>query len=271
MIEAILKFTALGVLQGLTEFFPVSSSGHLGLAELLLDVRIGTKQGALVEVALHGGTLLAVLVFLRRDLALLLRTLLNPGGVAPERVREARGLMKGVAIGTVPAALVGILFLEQIEALFHLPWIIGCGFLVSATLLLLSRRLPPGRLSAGELPAGTALLIGCAQMLALVPGISRSGTTIVAALALGVLAAEAGRFSFLLAIPVIGGAAVLKAAELKSIPAEHLIPLLIGVLAAFASGLLALSFLTLLLRRGRLSGFAWYLLPLGLLTLYFAG
>ena len=270
MLESILKFTVLGCLQGLTEFFPVSSSGHLGLGELLLHVEIGRGHGALVEVALHAGTLLAVLVFLKDDLLLLLRSVFRPSTVRPEALSEARGLLRGVFIATLPVALLGIFYRDRIESLFLAPWIIGCGFLGTAGVLMLSRRLPRGSVTAGLVPVSTALAVGCAQMMALVPGISRSGMTIVAAITLGMAAKEAGRFSFLLAIPVIGGAAILKARDFIQIPAAELVPLSVGVLTSFLFGLLALRYLTLMLRRGQISFFAWYLAPLGLLTLYLA-
>ncbi|MFH0946980.1 MAG: undecaprenyl-diphosphate phosphatase [Planctomycetota bacterium] len=270
MLESILKFTVLGCIQGLTEFFPVSSSGHLGLAEMLLHVQIGKEHGALVEVALHAGTLLAVLVFLKNDLLLLFRAAFRPSSVGPESLSDARGIMRGVFIATLPVGLLGIFYREKLESLFLAPWVIGCGFLATASVLILSRRLPQGRVKASAVPAWAALAVGCAQMMALVPGISRSGLTIVAGMTLGMVAKEAGRFSFLLAIPVIGGAAILKAGDIVHAPSAELIPLGVGVLTSFLFGLLALRYLTLLLRRGQLSCFAWYLVPLGLLTLYFS-
>lgn len=259
----------LGVLQGVTEFFPVSSSGHLGLAEILLGIDGDAGGGAGTEVALHVGTLLAVFVFLRHDLRRLLAAPLGRGG-GPEEVADARRLLVALAVATLPAAVVGLAFEEQIERLFGSPWVLGAGFLATGALLVLSRALRGGDRAAPRIGLLAALLVGCAQTVAMVPGISRSGSTIVAAMALGLAPAEAGRFSFLMSIPVIGGAALLKAGDILAAPADELVALLAGVAAAFCAGLLALRYLTLMLRRGRLFAFAFYVIPLGLFALYVA-
>lgn len=270
MLTSVVKFSVLGVVQGLTEFFPVSSSGHLGLAELLLGVELGADQGAMVEVALHAGTLLAVLVFLRRDIRQLLRNLVARSGADPEEARRSRRLALLIMLASLPAACIGLGFTKFVEQLYRLPWLIGCGFLATGLMLVLSRHLVRGTQTAPEITPVRALAIGCAQALALVPGISRSGTTIVAALAFGVSAPEAGRFSFLMAIPVIGGATLLKSREILATGSDQLAALGVGVAASFFSGLLALRFLTALLRRGRLAAFAFYLIPIGFLALYVA-
>ncbi|MBI4880637.1 MAG: undecaprenyl-diphosphate phosphatase [Planctomycetes bacterium] len=260
----------LGVIQGLTEFLPVSSSGHLMLCEKLLGLDAEQARGATVEVALHAGTLLAVLVFLRADLLLLARALFLPARVPLAARRPALRLLASLGIATLPAAVLGLLFQDAIEGLFSMPWAVGCGFLVTGLLLVLSGRCAAGRRGAADGGLWRAFLIGCAQAVAMVPGISRSGSTIVAAMALGMRGPEAGRFSFLLAVPVVSGAALLKAGEIASGPPAQTAALLAGALAAFLSGLAALSLLSLLLRRGRLSVFAWYVFPLALAALFAA-
>ncbi len=265
-----LKIILLGILQGLTEFFPVSSSGHLGLGELLLGVHLDDDSGATLEIALHFGTLFAVLVFLRRDLMRVILPIVSRGADAAERTRAWRVVLL-IGTASLPAAVVGLLFEERIEALFAAPWIIGGGFLVTGVVLVLSRRLVAGTRSAHEASLGDAILIGCAQVIAMVPGISRSGSTIVAAMGLGLRPDEAGRFSFLMAIPVIGGATLLKARDILGASADERLALLLGVIAAFLSGLVALRYLTLMLRRGSLFAFAYYVIPLALVTFYVAG
>ncbi len=254
----------LGLIQGLTEFLPVSSSGHLVLCEKFLGLDAELARGATVEVVLHAGTLLAVLVFLRADLLLLGRALFRPARVPEEQRRPARRLVAALAVATLPAALLGLLFQDAIEALFESPFAVASGFLITGVLLALSGRCAAGARDAAEIGLGRAFLIGLAQAIAMVPGISRSGSTIVAGMALGLRGPAAGRFSFLLAIPVVSGAAILKTPEIASGPPAETGALLAGALAAFLSGLAALFLLSLLLRRGRLYAFAWYVFPLAL-------
>jgi undecaprenyl-diphosphatase len=256
----------LGVLQGLTEFLPVSSSGHLVLAESLLGIADGD---ATVEVALHVGTLLAVLVYLRRDIAMIG---LGVAGVAQDRavVAGSRRLFLGLLAAAVPVAVVGILFKDQVEAAFGSLWITAFGFFVSAAMVTSSQWLRGRRAGLFEAGPLRGLLIGIAQVVAMLPGVSRSGTTIVAGMATGLEGAAAGRFSFLLAAPVIGGATLLKLGDLAALPDTMRLPLAIGVAVSFLTGLAALWMLTLILKRGRLHWFALYLVPLGIFTLWVA-
>ncbi len=226
------------------------------------------QEGATLEVALHAGTLLAVLVFLWRPLLQLVRGLFGVG--APDEVRAARRTIALVGVASVPAAVIGVAFGDVIESLFDSAWVIAAGFLATGGLLLLSRRYVGAAEEIPTLGFAEALLVGCAQVLAMVPGVSRSGSTIVAGMALGVRPEQAGRFSFLMAIPVISGAAVLKVRDILDAPSGQGVPLAIGVGTAFLSGLLALGLLTRMLRRGRFDAFAWYVIPLGLFTCWVA-
>lgn len=253
----------------MTEFFPVSSSGHLGLGELMLGVHLTGDSGATLEVALHFGTLFAVLVFLRRDLVKIILPIFTRGAAADERARAWRLLML-VGVASIPAAVIGLLFEKRIEALFAAPWIIGTGFLLTCAVLVISRRYVSGTREAHEARVSDAFLIGCAQVAAMLPGVSRSGSTIVAAMGRGLRPDEAGRFSFLMAIPVIGGATLLKAGDILGASADERHAMMLGVIAAFLSGLVALRYLTLMLRRGGLYAFAYYVFPLAALTFYVA-
>ena len=247
---------ALAVLQGLTEFLPVSSSGHLVLGRELFGFR--AIDGVLVTIALHLGTLVAVLGVYGRDLLTILRDAL--GG----RPREL-GL---VVLGSVPAAVVGIGAGDALDALFESPDVAAGGLLATAAILLAGEAARRRRAeSAGEpapLGAGAALAIGVAQALAICPGISRSGSTISAGLLLGQPADRAARFSFLLSLPAIGGAALLEAADLDGLPGEELGDLALGLVVAAVVGLLALRLLLVALRRGSFPWFAGYCALAGL-------
>lgn len=195
----------LGVVQGATEFLPVSSSGHLVMAEAILHVDVA---GVVFEVAVHVATLLSILIVYRTRVATLARGVLRGE-------REALSYAGLLALATLPAGVVGVLWGDAIERLFDAPAVTGVALLVTGTLLWSSRSALE-RASDARPGWRGALLIGVAQALAITPGISRSGSTVVAALWLGVEAREAAAFSFLMAVPAIAGAAVLQVPELAA-------------------------------------------------------
>jgi undecaprenyl-diphosphatase len=253
----------LAVLQGLTEFLPVSSSGHLVLVEALLGVRAPGSGSVLFETAVHAGTLGAVIYHYRRRIARLLAAVgrLAAGGMRarPADVPELRyiGL---VALASLPAAAVGLLLHDRITETFDEP-AVAAGCLVATGLFLLVSR---GRGGGRMLHWRTAVLIGAAQAVAILPGCSRSGWTITTALLCGIGFAEAAEFSFVLSIPAVAGALALElAAGSEPLTWGGAGLLAVGVVGAFASGLVALRLLIRVLRSGRLYRFAWYLLPAG--------
>jgi undecaprenyl-diphosphatase len=239
----------LGLVQGLTEFFPVSSSGHLVLAQALLGLR---AEGILLEVMLHVGTALVVVFYYRSKVADLLR---------PRFDRETNAYRLAILVGLVPAGVVGILLKEPIEGLFERP---GATLLALAAtgLFLLATRLAPEK--GRTVTIRIAILIGLAQAVAILPGISRSGATIAAALFLGVRRKEAAEFSFLVSVPAILGAALLTALDLPGAKGETAIflPALLGTAVAMLSGYLALRYLVRVVLGGRLHRFGWYCLAL---------
>lgn len=249
----------LGLVQGLTEFLPVSSDGHLAVIGHMTGVR---TPGVFVEVALHVATLGSILVvyggrFWRLVLDVLRRQ--------PQALRYA-GLL---IIGMVPAGLVGILFEDLIARAFDSLWAAGVGFLVTAAFLWSTRTKNSG--GAAQPTPGGALLIGLAQALAPLPGISRSGTTIASGLWVGLGAVAAADFSFLMAIPLIAGAGLFEARHASAdIGQVGVVPLLVGCLVAFSAGVFAIRFLVAMLRRGRFYAFAPYCLTVGILTLLYA-
>ncbi len=248
----------LAVVQGLTEFLPVSSSGHL----VLLQSVFGGHAGDLfLDVVLHCGTLGSVVIVYRRELARLLRL------DAP-----ARRYVLALAIGTLPAVVVGLLLKEFIETAFQSPVFAGVGLLVTGGLLLSTRSLGAADEVAAPwqprpLAPGKALLIGCAQAVAICPGISRSGSTIAASLWLRLPRAEAARFSFLLSIPAIAGALVLHLATDDLTTRTSVAGLLVSALVALAVGLFAIRLTALAVVKRHFWKFAFYVLPLGVVVL----
>ena len=243
----------LGALQGATEFLPVSSSGHLVVGQTLLGLEI---QGVQFEVAVHVATLISVLVMYRGRLIELLYGTLRRDGDAWRYV----GLL---AVATLPAGVVGVFFRDSIEGLFERPFVPATAFLVTGAILWSTRR-ALGREDWKKPGWGVALLIGFAQAFALVPGISRSGTTVAMALWLGVAAEEAAAFSFLMAIPAIAGTALLQIPELTS---QGLTlsgtALAVGSGVAAITGILAIKAFVVLLARRAFHRFAIYCWALG--------
>ena len=261
----------LAIVQGLTEYLPVSSSGHLALVETLLDVRgDGGLGGVMFEVAVHVGTLAAVLFFYRRKLGSLIRSswIFTASGFRPsEKTAGDLRFILHIIVASVPAAVVGLFLHDSIAAAFDYPGFVSYMLLATGVFLLFSRMRGRKR----GLTIGTALMIGMAQAVAVIPGCSRSGWTITAGLLLGIGFEEAAEFSFLLSIPAVLGALVL---ELNmSSPGElsgQMPGMLLGALVAFFSGLIALRLLLGVLKRGRLHRFAYYLIPVSLaMILYF--
>jgi undecaprenyl-diphosphatase len=233
----------LGIVQGLTEFLPVSSSAHLVMFEELLGAN---EPGVAFDALVHGATLLAVLVYFRRRILDLLRSRRwSYGGK--------------IVVGTIPAGIVGVLFESAIERLFAVPSLIVLTLFITGAALLSLRAIPEEREEIEEPTWWQAWWIGCAQMISIVPGISRSGSTIVTARWLGIAPAASAEFSFLLGVPAIAGVLVLQAGELRAAAAAGAtFPYLIGWIAALLSGIVAILLVFRLLERRSFSHFGWY-------------
>ncbi|MDF1595883.1 MAG: undecaprenyl-diphosphate phosphatase [Acidimicrobiia bacterium] len=242
-----------GLVQGLTEFLPISSSGHL----VLVPAFLGIDQPDLATSAvLHLGTLTAVVAYYRRDLLKLTRFNRDPGA------RRVLGLL---ALGTVPA-VIGVFVEDQIGSLQEDPTAVALALLVTGVVLFFSGLFMSGRLSLERLPMRDGFLIGVAQAIALVPGISRSGMTITAGMTRNLERSEAARFSFLLAIPAIAGAGAQQGLELAGnggIGAE----VWVGMVIAALSGYMAIALLLRLLTRFGLRPFAIYCFAVGIVAL----
>lgn len=252
----LLQSIVLGLVQGFTEFLPVSSSGHLVLFGKLLHAE---EQGIAFEVWLHLATLTAVGVALWPDILEMLRSL-SPRAEAGT-ARRGRRMVVGVIVGTIPAVLVGLLLKDKVEAAFTSVRLVGVDLVVTAAILLLSRRFRGGR---APLTASRAWFVGMAQALAILPGISRAGSTLTAGLGMGLSGADAARFSFILSMPAILGAVVLEAESLTRLGAASPGVLVAGFLSAALSGYLAVRIVWRVMERGRLFWFAPYCALLGL-------
>lgn len=272
-----IQSAALGVIQGLTEFLPVSSSGHLVVLQHFFGL---TEPELLFDVCLHVATLAAVIAVFRRDISRILGRIVR----LPQLLQTASPVqlwrqdpeirMAGlIVVGNLPTAVIGLFFSRAVDLLFGTVSLAGVMLMVTGTFLWLTRRLavsgrPPARMTARD-----AVIIGAVQGLAILPGISRSGATITAALFLGVNRETSGRFSFLLSIPAIVGALLL---SLKSHPpaqAHAWEVFAIGAGAAGAVGYMALIVLLRVVKKGQLFRFAPYcwLVGIAVLTARFMG
>ena len=266
----ILQALWLGVLQGVTEFLPISSSGHLVLGKAILGVH---TEGVAYEVFVHFGTFLAILTVFWSDIWKIVvavgHALRHP---SPDnwslRYREDPFFRVGILIllGTIPIVVVGVLFEHEIEAAFSNPLVVSLALIVTGSLLLGTRWIRPQDTRFGVV---RAFVIGIAQAFAILPGISRSGTTIAAAMYIGAERSEAARFSFLLVLPAILGATMLEGVELlqTGIPSHQIMTLFVGTIAAYCSGAIALKWLLGVIRRGRLDRFAYYCYAIGMVGL----
>ncbi len=260
--------TILGAIQGLTEFLPISSSGHLVIFQAIL----GLKEPLLLfDTVVHAGTLTAVVGYFWKDLRQIALDTFHfmLSSNTDNRKHMPPGVLMAlwILVGSIPTAVIGLLFKGPLEKMFTSLPAVGLALLFTALLLLISKFIPPQytrRSQVGWLPA---LIIGIAQGLAIIPGLSRSGATIVGGLLCGINRELAGRFSFLLSIPAIVGALMLEviASDMQDMPVELL---LAGYAISFLVGFLSLKVLMFMVKRGSLFWFAPYCFGLGLIALW---
>ena len=251
-LEALL----IGAVQGLTEFLPVSSSGHLVILQNLLGVK---EQPLIFAVLVHMGTLISVLVAFRADIIAILR-------------QPFTRLTYLIVVGCIPAGLAGFFLAPLFARAFESLLVVGLGLLFTGVILQVSERLAAMTIFGKEVRETSykdALVIGLMQAVAIIPGISRSGSTIAAGLMSGLDREFAARFSFLLSIPVILGAGIFELSDLfaAGMDVSHYIPYLVGIISAAGFGLLAIKVVMDLVKRGRLSYFSYYVWVLGAVVL----
>lgn len=242
----------LGIVQGLTEFLPVSSSGHLVIIQNILGVK---QPGVTFEVFVHFGTLVSILWVFYPDIKELIKA-----GLWLNNDKMGRRMIFLLIMGCIPTAIMGLVFLPFFVGLFNSVVTAGIMLLVTGSILWLINWKVPGRKKVDKMTVLDALLIGVFQGIAIIPGISRSGTTISAALFRDLDRETAVRYSFLLAVPVILGAALLEARDIITGANEvvSLIPVTLGTIAAFLSGVFAIKTFIRVLNKGRLYYFSYY-------------
>ena len=238
----------LGIVQGLTEFFPVSGSGHLAMAQALFGGR--EAEGLLFEVAVHVATLVAIVIFYRQKILELIVGFFT-------RQREALEYVGKLALGSVPAGLVGVTANDFISEQFSNPILVGIALLVTGCVVF-STRWTSAKATALVPSWGVAFAIGCAQAFAILPGISRSGSTVAIALALGIAPLAAAEFSFLLGVIAVSGAAVLMLPDLAHAEPEALASIGVGFATALISGILAIWLFVKMLDKSLFHHWAWY-------------
>lgn len=255
----------LGLLQGATEFLPISSSGHLALVESFLGIE---EAGLAFDVALHLGTLLGVLIYFRRDFSMMFTALLRPR-VLGDKARQQRFLALYICLGTIPAVVAGYLLKDAAETVFRTPLLIAGSLAVGGLLLLLADKLGKHQRSMKTIGLADTAVIGLCQALALMPGVSRSGITMTAGLMMGFNRMSAARFSFLLSAPIILGAGVYNLPAIISQGSEpgQLGFFLAGFITAAVSGYLVIAFLLRFVQSHSFAVFAYYRFLLAALIL----
>ncbi len=274
---SIIKTVLLGFVQGATEFLPVSSSGHLLLAEKIWSVQ-SSRTDLTLEILLHFGTLFAVLVYFRKDIFNLIISLkyapdffLKKNDTAQDNpgIQNFR-LTLLILLSSLPAGIIGVFFNSRIESFFSRAlFLVPVALMLNGVFLFLSRFIPER--DCDQIRFRDALLIGAAQAVAIIPGISRSGATIVTGMFLKYKRDTAARFSFLMSVPVIGGASLLKVKDLikAGISSRQWLEYGMGVLAAALVGYLCIILLLAVIKRGRLQLFGCYTFAAGLAALIF--
>ncbi|TAK11288.1 MAG: undecaprenyl-diphosphatase UppP [Anaerolineae bacterium] len=264
----VLQAILLGIVQGLTEFLPVSSSGHLALASLLLGIELPADEGLIFYTIIQFGTLLAVIGYFWNDIWTITRVTLaslwRPGTWAKPEVR----LGVFLALATIPAGLAALLLKDLVAAAFASSRAVAVFMLITAALMALAERAGTRARGLAALTWLDALVIGLFQALALFPGLSRSGATISGGLLRGLDRPAAARFSFLMSIPIMLAATIYEALGISDLsqPDAFLLPLLVGTLAAAVVGYLSIRWLMGFLTRHSTRGFSIYLVIVGLLV-----
>jgi undecaprenyl-diphosphatase len=262
---SVLAAVILGILQGLTEFLPVSSSAHLILARAFFGWEVPADIGLAFDVALHVGTLAAILTFFRREVAGMTRAIPSLLSPAPDPSGQ---LIQRLAVGTLPVVVVGLLFNDLIESTLRTPAVAAWALALGALVMFAAERLGPRDRTEEALTWVGALLIGCAQASALIPGVSRSGSTIALGMFLGLRRDAAARFTFLLAIPATVAAAAKEGYELSRMSLSgNTVPLMIlGLVVSAVVGYVTIKYFLRFLAGNRLDVFAYYRWALAAVT-----
>ncbi len=257
-MDHLLEAIVLGIVQGLTEFLPVSSSGHLEIIKYLFGDKATPEQSLLMTIMLHLATACSTLLVFRKAVWEILAT-------ASTGSRESRSYILKILISMLPAILVGVLFEDLVAAMFSQQMVlVGMALIGTAILLFVADRM---KATVGDVSYGRALWIGVAQAVAIIPGLSRSGATIAASLMLKVERQKAAEFSFLMVVPLIMGKMVRDIAVGDWGVHTNMGALSVGFLAAFVTGVVACTWMIALVKRAKLKYFGWYCILVGSLSL----
>ncbi len=258
----ILEAFVLGIIQGLTEWLPVSSSGHLVFAQELFGLPAG--ENLLFDLMVHLGTVLAVCVYFRKELWSILAAVVSRGGRS-EQERQLRRLGGMIVVGTVPIAVLGLVISDGVEDLFDLR-LVGIALLVNAAVLVFAERLSSGKKKDVRLV--DAVVIGMFQAVAIIPGISRSGFSISGGMVRGLQREMAATFAFLLSVPALLGAFAYGVTTLERYEADAIM-LLVGAVTAFAVGLVSIDYLLKAIRAGKFWIFGAYCVAVGMAAIIY--
>lgn len=266
----ILQGIIIGIVQGLTEFLPVSSSAHLVFIQKLL----GVESSLAFDTFLHLGTLIAVMWFFRWDIYKMIKSFwYSIRDILHGRFREGfyedpyKRLAWYVILATIPVGIVGVLFEDSVDALFSGALYVPAFFLfVTGTILYLSQRMTSGNINFNTITKKEALFMGLGQACAILPGLSRSGTTIAAGLTIGLDKEFAAKFSFILSIPAILGAFVLQVKDIGSAMDTNFLPIILGFVASIIAGYMAIKWMIDLIQNKGLDIFAYYCWLMGLIV-----
>lgn len=258
----IINAIILGIIQGLTEFLPVSSSGHLEIFKALLGEVKNPKDNILLTVVLHCGTAFSTIVVFRKDILKIFYDLLS------FKKNESFWFSIKIIISMIPAAIIGFFFKSEIDGLFNGNLtIVGSMLIVTGVLLLLADK---AKISEKKINVTSAFLIGISQAIAIIPGISRSGATISIAVLLGIDKENAAKFSFLMVVPLILGAQAKSLISEEVIPDSSIYPLIVGFFFAFITGIIACKWMIKLVKNSQLKYFSYYCFCIGLTVIIFS-
>lgn len=266
----LLKAVVLGIIQGITEWLPISSTGHMILANEIINLSVSDAFMEMFEVVIQLGSILAVVVLFFHKL-----NPLSPKK-SPQEKKDTLSLWGKVIIGVIPAGIIGLLFDDQINDIFYNSLTIAITLIVYGVLFILvenrNKHRKPRIDSVGQISWQLALAIGCAQILALIPGTSRSGATIIGAMLFGISRTAAAEFSFFLAVPVMFGASALKLLKFGfDFTGMELAILFTGCVTAFLVSLLAIRFLMNFIKKHDFKPFGYYRIALGIIILIVFG
>lgn len=248
----------LGITQGVSEFLPISSSAHLVLIPYLFHWQY---NGLVFDTALHFGTVMAIVFYFYKDWL----NIIKSGFKSPTKSDLPPNFLWQILIATIPAGIAGLILENYVEKYFHSPLLLAINLIVFGLILWLTDKLAKSKQEINRISFGQSLLVGFSQCLALIPGVSRSGITMIASRGLGLKREDAARFSFLLGTPAMIGAFLIQARKLQS--SDLNLPFFLGVILSAIAGFLAIKFLLNYLKKSNFSVFLWYRIILAIIVM----